>query len=273
MEKCSEEIPVKTIPSPTTSPSASESESGHSESEREPRTGTDDVAFDLQRLEQSAFAFHTKTHITIAPEDSSKHEQPEPADADDDHAPTIGAVFRRLAHDPMELLVRRWNWKAALFSSMFRGAIFFIANFSAGFDAAVGAMLAEFTYRAITAGTYGAMMQAFRKARPAWAATGIVMVGIPAISHLIEFMVHWLRGTPNLGTSIVASISFTALTTLYNMHMMRRGVMVVGRDGGGSLLNDIKQFPRITISFVTSGFGFLERRSELVHKSSANKTS
>ncbi len=265
MEKCSEEIPVKTIPSP----GAPESEA-EPQSEGEPLNAVvQSTPLDLQKVEQSAFAFHTEAHITITPEGSEKSD---PAGRGvTDAPPTIGDVFRRLARDPMELLVRRWNWKAALFSSLFRGAIFFIANFSAGFDAAMGAMLAEFTYRAITAGTYGALMQAFRRATPAWAATGIVMVGIPAISHVIEFMVHWLRGTPNLGASIVASMGFTVLTTLYNMHMMRRGIMVVGRDGGGSLMDDIRQIPQITVSFVTSGFGFLERQQAPARRSSTNK--
>jgi hypothetical protein len=37
--------------------------------------------------------------------------------------------------------------------------------------AAEGAMLAEFVYRGITAGFYGALTQAFRKAAPVWKAS------------------------------------------------------------------------------------------------------
>lgn len=205
----------------------------------------------------------------LAPQSRIMHQTPEAAkqnssgDASAPRAlyPTVGEVFGQIFRHPIEIAIRRWNWKAALFSSVFRANIFFFANLSAGLDAALGAMGAEFLYRGLTAGVYGALMQAFRTATPRWATTFIVMFGIPAISHAVEFLVHWLRGTPNLGTSIIASFTFTALTTLYNLHMMRRGILVVGRAGGDSLWEDIKQFPSITVSFITSGFGFADRKS------------
>ncbi len=79
---------------------------------------------------------------------------------------TIAGCFRRLLRHPFQLLILRWNWKAALFSSVCRAVIFFLANLSAGLGAASGAMIAEFAYRALTAGFFGAITQAFRSAEP-----------------------------------------------------------------------------------------------------------
>src|SRR5215510_14695129 len=76
---------------------------------------------------------------------------------------TVGEVFRRLTRNPRRQLLQRWNWKSAFLSSLSRALIFFAANLGAGTRAAVGAMVLEFGYRAITAGFYGAITQSFRK--------------------------------------------------------------------------------------------------------------
>jgi hypothetical protein len=143
----------------------------------------------------------------------------------------------------------RWNWKAAFFSSIYRGPIFFAANLGAGVHSAVGAMLAEFAYRGITAGFYGGLTQAVSRSHPRKAA--LATAAIVVLSHTIEFTVHWLRGTPNLRTSIAASVCFTVLSTTFNLHAMRRGVLVTG-SGGSSLGQDLRALPRTLASFGAS---------------------
>jgi hypothetical protein len=162
---------------------------------------------------------------------------------------SFAECFRDLLRHPRETLILRWNWKAAFFSSVCRAAVFFLANLSTGLDAATGAMLAEFGYRAVTAGFYGAITQAFRAAEPRREATLAITLGLPIVSHAIEFSVHWLRGTPNLRTSIVASFAFTVVSTLFSLHAMRQGVLVVGH-GSRSLGADVRLLPRTVVSFV-----------------------
>jgi hypothetical protein len=82
---------------------------------------------------------------------------------------TVWDVLNELRRNPVELLVRQWNWKSALFSSVLRALIFLFANLTAGWRAAAGAMAAEFVFRAVTSGFYGSLTQAFRKAQPACA--------------------------------------------------------------------------------------------------------
>jgi hypothetical protein len=168
---------------------------------------------------------------------------------------SVAAVLRNLFRNPRQFLFRQWNWKAAFFSSLCRGGVFFAANLHAGLDAATGAMLAEFAYRAVTAGFYGSITQAFRYAWPRWAASITVLLALPLFSHTIEFLVHWLRGTPNLRTSIASSLIFTLISTLFNLHAMRRGILVVGQ-GGKSLADDLRILPHVIVSFVATGFGF-----------------
>lgn len=146
-------------------------------------------------------------------------------------------------------LVERWNWKAAFFSSLIRGIIFLLANLTAGWRAAVGAMLAEWAFRAATSGFYGAITQTLGEVEPEWHGTVAAMVLLPVFSHSLEFLVHWLRHTPHLKTSIISSINFTIISTLFNLYAMRRGTMVVGA-GAQSLARDFCALPRIIAGFV-----------------------
>lgn len=105
-------------------------------------------------------------------------------------------------------------------------------------------MGAEFLYRAATAGFYGALTQSFRKVEPRWKGAAVATVLLVGVSHSIEFGIHWLRGTPNLWGSMAASLCFTALSTLFNLHAMRQGVLVTGSEGY-SLWTDLRMLPRV----------------------------
>jgi hypothetical protein len=157
---------------------------------------------------------------------------------------TPGEVLAGLWREPVELLVRRWNWKSALCSSICRATIFFVVNSSAGMEAAGRAMAVEFVYRALTAGFYGALTQSFRQVEPKWKAMASAAVLLVGVSHSIEFLLHWARGTPNLAASMAASMAFTLVTTVFNLHAMRRGLLVTG-GGGYGLWTDLRMLPTL----------------------------
>ncbi|MBI3491885.1 MAG: hypothetical protein HY047_08910, partial [Acidobacteria bacterium] len=146
----------------------------------------------------------------------------------------------------------RWNWKSAVLSSAIRGTIFVGANLSAGFGAAARAVFVELMFVATTNGVYGALTQAFSRANPFWAASLTVMVFVPALAHSVEFLFHWMAGTPQLRESIVASISFSELSALFNVFAMRRGVLVVGQTSQ-SFSNDLRRLPGILLEFIRHG--------------------
>ncbi len=77
------------------------------------------------------------------------------------------------------------------------------------------------------------------------------MIALPLFSyHSLEFLVHWLRHTPNLRTSLISlSISFTVFSTLFNLHAMRRGTLIVGKDAP-TLAADFRALPRLIASFL-----------------------
>ena len=162
---------------------------------------------------------------------------------------SVGQVLKRLLLNPGEMLLSRWNWKSAILSSSFRAALFFATNLAAGLPAAVAALQTELLFRGVTSGFYGALTEAFRDAEPPWAAAVTVMILLPFANHSIEFLVHWARGTQKLVPSIIASVVFTALSTLFNFFAMRRGALIVGA-GRGSLSSDVRRLPRLLLEFV-----------------------
>ncbi|MBV8514431.1 MAG: hypothetical protein JO260_03935 [Acidobacteria bacterium] len=157
-------------------------------------------------------------------------------------------AFLGLLREPVQRLVYRWNWKSAVLSSLLRATLFFATNLTAGLPAAFAAMRTELVFRAVTSGFYGALTENFRGAEPPWAAAITVMILLPIANHSLEFVVHWLRGTRNLASSIVASVVLTAFSTLFNLFVMRRGALIVG-EGRRSLASDLAQMPRLVGAF------------------------
>ena len=164
---------------------------------------------------------------------------------------TTRSALTALITEPSSLLIRHWNWKSALYSSLLRAVLFFIVNLGAGLPAAWAAMLTELCYRGVTAGFYGSLTQAFRKVEPRWQGTLVALVVLMGISHSVEFVIHWWRGTPHLAASIGASACFTLVSTLFNLHAMRRGVFVTDQDGQ-TLASDLRRLPSLVFSFVAS---------------------
>jgi hypothetical protein len=165
--------------------------------------------------------------------------------------PGVGAVLADLVRHPVRHLVRRWNWKAAILSSATRATLFFVVNLPAGRHAAIQALLTELAYRAATSGFHAALTQAIGRAEPAWTATLAAMVVLPAVGHAGELLVHWARGTPRLGDSLIASIAFTAVSTAFHLFAMRRGVLIVG-ERRRPFLEDLRRLPGLVVAFAVA---------------------
>ena len=173
---------------------------------------------------------------------------PAPRPAPPEGVPLLPVMRWACAH-PVELFIRRWNWKSALFSALFRGGIFFTVNLKAGWRAAVGAMLAEFAWRTATSGGWGAVTQMLRKVKPEWQAVVGSMLFVPAVSHSIEFTIHYTRGTPMLARSIITSICFTQISNLFNLYAMHKGALIVGADAR-PLGEDMRRVPSLIGGFL-----------------------
>jgi predicted outer membrane repeat protein len=161
---------------------------------------------------------------------------------------TVPAALADLLINPWRLLLG-WNWKTALLSACARGTIFFISNLGAGLGAAIAAMAAEAALFATLAGFYGAVVQTFRRAQPAWAASVTIMILMPAVNHTLEYALHNLNGTKKIAAGVATSISLSILSAMFNLFAMRRGVLIVGEEKA-SLIDDLRRMPRVVFDFV-----------------------
>src|SRR5262245_3747572 len=88
---------------------------------------------------------------------------PEPPDR-------ILAVARYVLMHPWEVFVEGWNWKTALLSAFFRGLAFALPMAGLTGSDALRNVCIELAFRVAIGGFWGSLLQAFRRARPAWLA-------------------------------------------------------------------------------------------------------
>jgi hypothetical protein len=161
---------------------------------------------------------------------------------------TIGQVCSALIRHPLRSVVYRWHWKNAIASALLRSTLFFLTNLAAGHDAAIRATLVEFALRIPLVGVLAAVTQSFSYVYPVWAATFFAVAGLPTLALVTECVVHWLVRTPELATSMQASIALSAFSTMFGLFVMRRGVMIVD-DVHRPFGDDLKQLPRLVVEF------------------------
>lgn len=191
------------------------------------------------------------------------------AEADDleeirDESISVSDVFRSLLQHPAQLITR-WNWKAGLLGALLR-ASFYFSVYKAGREnwlVIFSAVIVEFSFRFFTSGISGALVQSFRRASPAWMATAIVTITLPTFSHTVEYVAHYTQETyfsdvlpasENNSRKIAFAVSvlFSVLSAMFNLFVMRHGVLLVGAGKETkSLGNDLKKIPFLIYEFVT----------------------
>lgn len=162
--------------------------------------------------------------------------------------PRLSDLLRRLLSRPQQLLLL-WNWKSALLSVVLRGPIFFTAAVRRGWQTAMAALLTEAIFCALSAGFYGAVVQILKDAEPEWLTAVFLTVPMPVTFQVLEYVLHWFRGTPHLRVAAIVSFVVSAVSALFNWYAMRRGTLLVGRDASG-FGGDLRRLPRLLLGFL-----------------------
>jgi hypothetical protein len=76
-----------------------------------------------------------------------------------------------------------------------------------------------------------------------------VMILMPAVNHTLEYALHNATDTEKIAAGVVASISLSIISAMFNLFAMRRGVLIVG-DEKASLIDDLRRMPRVVFDFV-----------------------
>jgi hypothetical protein len=166
-------------------------------------------------------------------------------------------VFRYLFRHPLETMVYRWNWKAAVLSALLRSPIFFTAYLlqKQGLLIALGAMIAQFAFRTLFGGVNGALIQAFRRVEPAWHAVLTIPLILAAFSHVVEFVVQAAydaaTGTRGKGKAIAVSVLVSIISAVFNLFAMRRGALLVKDESKQSFGRDLIRMPWLVFEFIS----------------------
>ena len=169
---------------------------------------------------------------------------------------TISEALLSVVRDPGQLF-RHWNYKGAILSGTLRAPIFFITYLIGreSLKIALGAALVQFAFRFVFAGLSGALIQRFRRVEPAWKALLAVMLLVPAISHVFEFLVqygfaHFTQTSDHTDEAILRSVSISIVSALFGLFAMRRDVMIVGEEESKSIWNDLGRLPVLIFIFI-----------------------
>lgn len=162
--------------------------------------------------------------------------------------PQIGNLLLGMLHRPQQLILL-WNWKSALLSVVLRGPIFFVAAMHRGWEAALAALLTEMIFCALSAGFYGAVVQTLKDAEPQWLTGIFLSVVMPVIFQVLEYLLHWFRGTPHLRVAAIISLVVGAFSALFNWYAMLRGTLLVGGQGSG-FGRDLYRLPPLFLTFL-----------------------
>jgi hypothetical protein len=162
---------------------------------------------------------------------------------------SVASVLGAMLRHPIQNIVLRWNWKAAILSAIFRAPIFFAASARYGLKLAVAGAAVEAAFNSVGAGLYGAFLQNIRNARPAWLAWVLGAWTVPAIIQVTENCFHRAAGTSTLHLGIIISIILSALSAMFNLFAMRRGSLLAGNEAR-PLLRDLGNMPRLLLDFL-----------------------
>ena len=180
-------------------------------------------------------------------------------------------VFEVLVHllqHPIETLIMRWNWKAAVLSSLLRAPIFFFAYLfkKDGLKLAIGAAIAQSVFRFIFGGMNGAIIQSFSKVEPAWHAVLTVPIVLATFSHLVEFGVQTVydnqTGVNGKGKAIAISVLVSAISAVFNLFAMRRGALLVKDESQQSIWRDLSRMPWLAFEFISFPLIWTWRKSK-----------
>ena len=177
---------------------------------------------------------------------------------------SIGDVFRSLGQHPLQILAR-WNWKSALLGAILRASFYFTVYKASkeSWLVTFTAVLLELAFRFLTSGISGSLVQSFRRATPVWLATLIVTISLPIFSHTVEFITHYSQerffsnvfpASENNARqkAFAISVLFSVLSALFNLFVMRHGVLLVGAgEETKSFWSDMKRIPLLIAEFVT----------------------
>jgi hypothetical protein len=169
---------------------------------------------------------------------------------------SITKAWIGVVRDPGQF-IWHWNYKGAILSASLRAPVFLITYLVSreSVRLALAAAAVQFVFRFFFAGLSGAFIQSFRRVEPPWKAFVSIVLLVPIVSHLFEYLVQaafvTATGTTDLtNRAILRSVCVSVISTLFVLFVMRRNVLIVGERASKSLASDLRRIPWLIFEFV-----------------------
>ena len=143
-----------------------------------------------------------------------------------------------------------WNWKCALLSASARSAVYLAALARSAPHGRLSIVLVEIAYVTLTAGLYAGMQQRAPRLRSRLLGNAIAAFGVPSLAQILDWLSHRAVGAAVPPRAMLAVSLFTAVSALFHLFVMRRGVFLTGC--GRSLLDDFRAISRLIAAFVVA---------------------
>jgi hypothetical protein len=156
-----------------------------------------------------------------------------------------------IARDLFAHALSCWNWKCALLSATARSIVYLVALSRTNRHGGLSIVLVEMAYVTLTAGLYAGMQQKALGLRNRLAGNLIVVLCVPGLAQLLDWLTHRVAGAAVPGKATLAVCIFTIVSALFHLHVIRRGVFLTNHRGR-SLIEDFRRMPRLITGFVVA---------------------
>ncbi len=163
-----------------------------------------------------------------------------------------------------------WNWKCALLSATARSLVYLAAMARPGFHGRLAVVLVEVAYVTLTSGFYAGLQQKALGFRSRLLGNLTIALAVPGLAQALDWLAHRASGATVPARATVAVCVFTAVSALFHLYVMRRGVFLTGY--GRSLFDDFRRVPRLIAGFVLRPVALVSHASLRLARSIESQT-
>ena len=148
-----------------------------------------------------------------------------------------------------------WNWKCALLSATARSLVYLAAMTHSGSRSRLAVVFVELVYVTLTAGVYAGLQQKALGLHSRLLGNLVIAGAVPACAQALDWLTHRIVEAAAPPKATFAVCIFTAISALFHLYVMRRGVFLTGHDS--SLFADFQCVPRLIAGFVLRPFAVI----------------
>ncbi len=134
-------------------------------------------------------------------------------------------------------------------SAIVRSTVYAVAMMHGALRDGLAVISVEMVYVVFTAGLWAGLQQMALNARHRRVGDLMIVVGVPGLSQLADWLLHHMVGAPMPQRALLSVCAFTLLSALFHRHVMRHGGFLTG-ERSGSIVDDFRRMPRLVLSFL-----------------------